>query len=235
MEYLFFMNSKSNKDSALKCFIFFLISQPLIYLVEVPFNSLGWQLFGYYKYWFIWTILTIPMGYIGYYIKKDKWYSLLILLPMLLLLGHGLEAAIVNFKYGFPKHIINLLLIIASFITYPLVLFNNKKIKYIGLIISIIIMIIFGIGPTIKPSTYDTSIKCSDENIIFDNTYKAYLEDNSCGTLSIFYEERIDSYCLEASFRKQGNTKVVLEDSNGNKKYYNIHIGKMTYSLEGFE
>lgn len=25
------MNSKSNKDSALKCFIFFLISQPLIY------------------------------------------------------------------------------------------------------------------------------------------------------------------------------------------------------------
>ena len=26
------MNSKSNKDSALKCFVFFLISQPLIYL-----------------------------------------------------------------------------------------------------------------------------------------------------------------------------------------------------------
>ena len=27
------MNSKSAKDSALKCFIFFLISQPLVYLV----------------------------------------------------------------------------------------------------------------------------------------------------------------------------------------------------------
>ena len=27
------MNSKSNLDSALKCFVFFLISQPLVYLI----------------------------------------------------------------------------------------------------------------------------------------------------------------------------------------------------------
>lgn len=33
------MNSKSSKDSALKCFIFFLISQPLVYLLQVPFSS----------------------------------------------------------------------------------------------------------------------------------------------------------------------------------------------------
>ena len=31
------MNSKSNIDSALKCFVFFLISQPLVYLIQVPF------------------------------------------------------------------------------------------------------------------------------------------------------------------------------------------------------
>ena len=28
------MNSKSSKESALKCFVFFLISQPLVYLVQ---------------------------------------------------------------------------------------------------------------------------------------------------------------------------------------------------------
>ena len=33
------MNSKSAKDSALKCFLFFLISQPLVYLIQVPFAS----------------------------------------------------------------------------------------------------------------------------------------------------------------------------------------------------
>ena len=55
---LIITNSKSPKESALKCFIFFLISQPLIYLVQVPFSHLGWQLFGYYKTWFIWTLFT---------------------------------------------------------------------------------------------------------------------------------------------------------------------------------
>ena len=44
------MNSKSNKDSALKCFVFFLISQPLVYLIQVPFSWQGWNLFQYYKF-----------------------------------------------------------------------------------------------------------------------------------------------------------------------------------------
>lgn len=229
------MNSKSNMDSALKCFVFFLISQPLIYLAEVPFNSLGWGLFVYYRNWFIWTILTIPMGYIGYYIKKDKWYSFLILIPLLILLGCGINTTITNFKYSFPKHTINLLFIIASFIMYPILLFNDKKIKYIGLIISITIMIIFGFGPAVSSSTYDTTVKCSDDNIVFDNTYKAYLEDDNFGSLSISYNKNIEEYCIDASFKKQGDTRVVLEDSNGNKQYYDLSIGKNTFSIKGLE
>ena len=35
------VNSKSGLDSALKTFVFFLISQPLIYLIEVPFLGLN--------------------------------------------------------------------------------------------------------------------------------------------------------------------------------------------------
>ncbi|MBQ6160049.1 MAG: hypothetical protein IJK24_03770 [Oscillospiraceae bacterium] len=38
---LIIMNSKSNLDAALKCFVFFLISQPLVYLIQVPSVSLG--------------------------------------------------------------------------------------------------------------------------------------------------------------------------------------------------
>ena len=43
------MNSKSPVDSAFKCFVFFLISQPLIYLIQVPFSNLRWQIFVYYR------------------------------------------------------------------------------------------------------------------------------------------------------------------------------------------
>jgi len=229
------MNSKSNKDSALKCFIFFLISQPLIYLCEVPFKDLGWSLFVYYKPWFIWTLLCLPMGYFGYYIKKDKWYGLIILLPIMLLLGSGFAQTIVNIKYSFPKHIINTLFIVGSFIIYPLTLFNNKKLKIVGLTLNIIIMILFGLKPIITPSTYDTSFKCSDEELVYDNTYKAYLEDSSFGKLSIKYVDSIESYCIYASFKKPGKTKVILESPNGNKQYFNIHIGKMTYSFDDEE
>ena len=226
------MNSKSNKDSALKCFIFFLISQPLIYLVEVPFKSIGWGLFGYYKPWFIWTLLTIPMGYIGYYIKKNKWYGLLILFPMLLILGTGLQQTIVNFKYSYPKHLINTLLVTLSFIIYPLALFNNKKIKYIGLTISIIIMLLFGIKPLLSPSTYNTTLKCSNEELIYDDTYKAYLENSKYGDLKIVYLDSIESYCINASFKRPGDTKFIIESPEGEKKEFNIHIGKMTYSFD---
>ena len=229
---LIIMNSKSNLESALKCFVFFLISQPLIYLCEVPFNDLGWDLFVYYKPWFIWTLLCFPMGYIGYYIKKDKWYGLLILLPIMILLGMGLSSTITNIKYSFPRHLINTLFVVASFIIYPLFLFSNKKLKYIGISLSVIIMLIFGIKPLLTPSTYDTTLKCETETLKYDDTYKAYLEDSSYGDLSIVYMDSIECYCINASFKKPGDTKIVLESPDGDKEYFNIHIGKMTYSFD---
>ena len=114
---LIIMNSKSAKDSALKCFVFFLISQPLVYLVQVPFSRLGWQLFAYYKYWFIWTILTIPMGYIGYYIKKDKWWGLFILTPVLLFLGIFHYAKFLSECMSFfPNHLLSTLFCLITMI-----------------------------------------------------------------------------------------------------------------------
>ena len=84
---LIIVNSKTPLDSALKVFVFFLISQPLVYLVQVPFSPDGFGLFRYYPAWFEWTLLTFPMAFVGHYMKRDKWWGLLILAPMLLFLG----------------------------------------------------------------------------------------------------------------------------------------------------
>ena len=94
------MNSKSNLDSALKCFVFFLISQPLVYLIQVPFSWQGWNLFGYYKFWFIWTLLCFPMGFTGYWMKKDKWWGYLILLPMIVLTADSYAVYLTDEEYG---------------------------------------------------------------------------------------------------------------------------------------
>ena len=43
------------------------------------------------------------------------------------LLGGGLASTIVNIKYSFPRHLINTIFIIVTFIIYPLGIFSNKK------------------------------------------------------------------------------------------------------------
>ena len=123
------MNSKSNLDSALKCFVFFLISQPLVYLIQVPFSIQGWGLFGYYRYWFIWTILCFPMGFIGYWMKKDKWWGYLILLPMIVITAASYSTYFSRFLFSRPRFLLITLFCACGMILYPVVIFKNKKIR----------------------------------------------------------------------------------------------------------
>lgn len=81
------VNCKNPLESALKTFVFFLLSQPLIYLLQVPFSFLGWQILKYYYNWILWTLLTFPMAFIGWFITKKNWLSVLIFAPVFAFLG----------------------------------------------------------------------------------------------------------------------------------------------------
>ena len=176
---LIIMNSKSAKDSALKCFVFFLISQPLVYIIQDLINHSN--LFStYYRFWVLWTFCTIPMGFIGYYMKKDKWWGLLILVPMLIFLGIHYSGFLAETIFSFPNHLLSALFCIATIIIYPIFIFNNKKIKYIGLIISLIIIISMTFISLANRIIYKTTILVSDSDSgeVFDENYKVYLEND---------------------------------------------------------
>ena len=224
---LIIMNSKSPLDSALKCFVFFLISQPLVYLIQVPFSSLGWQIFGYYKYWFIWTLFTLPMGYIGYYMKKDKWWGLLILAPILIILGIDYSNYLGKTVYLFPHHLLSALFCAVTIAIYPLCIFNDKKVKTIGIIISILIILAATVYALVNRYTYNTTLLSNNGELgaVFDNSYKAYLEDDSFGKVEIVYNEAIEDYLLNAKLVKGGQTRLFLEDSKGSRNIYNLDIG----------
>ena len=143
------MNSKSNLDSALKCFVFSLISQPLVYLVQVPFSELGWGIFQYYPGWFKWTLLTIPMGYIGYWLKKDKWWGLFIIVPMMIFLGYHYMGFLRECWTYFPQHLLSAIFCVVVINLFGLYIFKDKKIRKIALII--------------KRSTYNIKPEDSDE------------------------------------------------------------------------
>ncbi|MCR5608803.1 MAG: hypothetical protein K6G26_07035 [Lachnospiraceae bacterium] len=226
------MNSKSNKDAALKCFVFFLISQPLVYLIQVPFSWQHWGLFGYYKFWFIWTILCLPMGYIGYYMKKNKWWGLLILLPMISLTLEQYAAYLSYFIFSYPRYILISIFCAAAAIIYPIAIFDNKKIRIAGVSISALLIIIITVFRLVNPFVYSTDLLLSGEEYTFDDTYKVYFDDEKYGDLSIKYEDGLECWKVHAEIKRDGKTTFTLESPEGEKREFSVDIKRDTYDLE---
>ena len=229
------MNSKSNKDSALKCFVFFLISQPLVYLLQVPFSWQHWGLFRYYGLWFIWTILTLPMGYIGYYIKKDKWWGLFILIPMILITGYQYYTYLNEFMFNYPFYILIVLFCLAAMIIYPIVLFKNKVARYVCLSFSIILIGLFTVLDVMDPPYYKTQFLGTVNDKDITPEYKVSTKDN-LGDIYITSvaknEDGSDMYMVQGVFKRPGNTELTVETPEGEKIVYNLEVKRNTYKIE---
>lgn len=225
------MNSKSNLDSALKCFVFFLISQPLVYLIQVPFSSLGLGIFGYYRYWFIWTILCFPMGFVGYWMKKGKWWGYLILLPMIALTGYSYFNYFSNFLFSMPRYILISIFCACAMILYPVAIFADKRIKTTGAIIGGVAVVIITVICLLNPPVYNTNIMYSGDEYTFDDTYSVSLSDDRYGDIEIRYDDGLEDYVIYADFKKSGDTIMTLTSPIGEKKEFNVHIERSNYEV----
>lgn len=132
-------------EASLKTFVFFLISQPLIYLIQVPFNNLGFGIFKYYKYWFIITLLTLPGAVIAYQIKKHNWLSVPILGVATGLIAYTAPGYLWNTVYDFPSHVISLIFcfLIALFLIF--MIFDEKPKRLVSVGIFLIVFIVASI------------------------------------------------------------------------------------------
>ena len=231
---LIIVNSKSPVDSALKCFVFFLISQPLVYLIQVPFNRMGWELFKYYPQWFVWTLCTIPMGFVGYYMKKDKWWGIFILTPMLLFLGYHYAMFLKEMRSFFPNHLLSTVFCFVTLLLYALYIFKDKKVRNAQLVIAVLIIIAMTFLGVSGKNTYNTTILVSGgtSGTVFDDTYKVSLEDESFGKVYIVYEQNIEDYMVNADFSKTGKTKLILESPSGEQYIYDIDVLEDSYHIE---
>ena len=151
-------NAKSPLDSALKTFVFFLISQPLIYLLQVPFSWQGWGLFQYYKHWFILTLCTFPAAYIGWYIKKKNWLSLLILMPVLILLAYLCEDGLKHVIHQFPSLLIMVVFCVLQVFLYLYTFTEKASQKIIGAlvpaaVIAVMLLLPKNVGVSFSPIT----------------------------------------------------------------------------------
>jgi hypothetical protein len=152
---LVIVNCKKPLDAALKVFVFFLISQPIVYLLQVPFSYMGWGLFQYYPYWFKVTLCTLPAGFIGWYIKKDEWYSGVILSSMTTLLACTAIVFIRGFGDNFPNHLITVIYCIAIIPVFLFGVFRKWQPRIVAIVITIVAATIFGVV-TAGPEEFET-------------------------------------------------------------------------------
>lgn len=119
------VNCEKPLESACKVFVFFLISQPLCFLVEVP--SIGMDKAVYYlSTWMKQILLTFPGGFAAYYAKKDNWLGALICAA-----GAGFESIFLvtycaSCYFGFPRHFLTILVCLFVIFVFMFVLERKK-------------------------------------------------------------------------------------------------------------
>ena len=191
------VNCDKPLEAACKTFVYFLISQPLVYLVQVPFNSMGFGLFKYYyPYWFWWTVATLPGGFIAWFIKRDDWIAALILsvaLCGLILFGTGYLADLIRTP---PKFLVSTLFCYGSVPVLILCILHKRNPRLIAAGISIaalIVLLILQFRGGINNRNFQVSFGLDGEKYPVTAEWKVRLEDPENGTASLYIGEGIIS------------------------------------------
>ncbi len=130
-------------DAMLKCFVFFLISQPICYLVQIPFSTemtlqMAWTY--YTGFWFKMTLLTLPGGLVAYFCKKQNLIGAIILglgntIQAIMAVSYSKQA----FVTSFPHHLITFIVCVASIFIMTFAIQSKKKYRIIAIVIPIVL------------------------------------------------------------------------------------------------
>ena len=223
------VNCEKPLEAACKTFVYFLISQPLVYLIQVPFSSMGWGLFGYYRYWFFWTLATFPGAFIAWYIKRDDWIGAVIhsvALVALIFFGVGYLKQLIG---NFPQY---LLATLFCFGMVPVLIFAVHHRKAARLTASVIAAAALAVLLVLtfagfSPNAYNVSIGLDEETYPVTEGWTAELEDPDNGTVELNVGGNGFSPTVHLQFKDfTKNTNVILKDPEGNAFPLPIEITK---------
>ena len=211
------VNCKEPLEAALKTFVFFLISQPLVYLIQVPFSDMGWQLFGYYRYWFYITLCTFPIAFIAWFVKKNNILAGLILSPALILLVYHGICYVITLRHEFPHHLISAIFCFGIIPILVFGIFTDKKPIIISLALSIAAIIALfilkwnGTGSELLSA----NVLLAQDTFDLDDSWTVSIDDESFGTAEL--ATRGDgSHFVVVHYQKTGSGILTLTDGKGN-------------------
>ena len=223
-------NCKKPLEAAIKTFVFFLISQPLVYLLQVPFNAYGWGIFAYYPYWFKITLLTFPGAFVGWYIKKDNIVAGIIFsvaAAILIMTGVGYVS---GFPHYFPNHLLSAIYCFAIVPVMTYGLFSKKESRITVFLLSIATlvaaMIIIGGG-----KMYESYRSLSDYGFEYGSEpYVQYYSGTKKGEVVIL--DTGEYYNLKLNGYSDGEYEFTIEDNSGKKLNFRYYIDNDQLILE---
>jgi len=145
------LNCDKPFEAGLKTFVGFVISQPVIYLAQVPFSEYGWQLMRYYPSWIIPTILTFPGGAVAWFTKKGNLLSAFILSIANAILCTFLPFSVSTVIESFPHMLLTTLFMAGEILVFTLLLLPKKRERVLAFAIAAIVLAIFT-WKTVTPS-----------------------------------------------------------------------------------
>jgi hypothetical protein len=222
---IIFMNCKSPNEAAAKVFVFFLISQPLIYLFQIPFHKNGANLLTHYPFWFLITVLTAPAAWIGWQIHHRSITSALILsLGLIIIIYYGMHYFFCMTVH-FPAHLLTVLLCIAEVLLLIYGLLPGWHSRRLAFILCFIAAVIFGIRRFTVPFVDKTVAVQLDENKYpLDHTWLVIPRNESVSTADFAYT--LDGPALIVHFYNCSNNVITMFDNERHEYRLDIHCDK---------
>ena len=215
------VNCERPLEAACKTFVYFLISQPLVYLVQVPFNSMGFGLFRYYyPYWFYWTIATLPGAFIAWFIKRDNWIAAIILsvaLAMLIFLGTGYLRDLIRRP---PKYLVSSLFCFGAVPLLILCILHKRNPRLIATGIAVLALIACLFVTFRSGANHINARMALDrEEYPVTSEWSVRLADPDNGTVSLNIGDEIISSSVSVSITDTNKSAdIILVDPEG-KEY----------------
>lgn len=137
-------NCKKSYEAMLKCFVFFLISQPLIFAVQILAGRLSLDM-GMYYYRSIWlpvTFLTLLGGFIAYHCKKQNLIG-----AVILGLGNTIQSVLGVFYFAqaiksFPHHLLSVMVCFGSIFWMSFQIQKAGKYRSVSVLIPFVLTIL---------------------------------------------------------------------------------------------
>jgi hypothetical protein len=221
---LIIMNCEKPLEAGLKVFAFFLISQPLVYLLQVPFYEGGWSIFNYYGYWFKITLLTFPGGVLAWFVKRKDIIAALILsvlLVLLVLMGAGYFKTMLD---KFPYQLLAVLFCFGQVILYITSLLRGKWARLIATLITLGALAFAGIkqARSGQDAMFTEGFKLSLYSYEADSSWSAEMEDPEFGSVRL-YEDGSETI-LSVTFIHEGSSTILLTDSTGKVHHIKVSV-----------